>query len=74
MGKTAILVDGGFYRRRAQIIQGDKTAKERALELDNYCRRHLNERKQDRHELYRIFYYDCPPMNKKVYHPFLNKP
>lgn len=73
--KTAILVDGGFYRRRAQIKLGEKTAEERAGELDNYCRRHLTERygKNDakhEHELYRIFYYDCPPMSKKLRHPF----
>lgn len=40
--KTAILVDGGFYRRRAQSVFGDKTAEERAVELTNYCKRHLN--------------------------------
>lgn len=71
--KTAILVDGGFYRRRAQIMIGEKSAEERAKELDNYCRRHLSEKNQGKHELYRIFYYDCPPMDKKVYHPFLKK-
>lgn len=72
---TAILVDGGFYRRRAQIKIGEKTAAERAAELDNYCRRHLTERTGNgqnkyMHELYRIFYYDCPPMDKKVFHPY----
>lgn len=71
--KTAILVDGGFYRRRAQIKIGEKTPIERAAELDGYCRRHLKEKNQQPHELYRIFYYDCPPMNKKVYHPFLKQ-
>ena len=71
--KTAILVDGGFYRRRAQIKIGEKSAAERANELDGYCRRHLIEKHQTPHELYRIFYYDCPPMNKKVYHPFLKQ-
>lgn len=73
--RTAILVDGGFYRRRSQIKIGEKPAAERASELDNYCRRHLSERmgkgKPTRdHELYRIFYYDCPPMDKKMHHPF----
>lgn len=72
--KTAILVDGGFYRRRAQIKIGEKSAIERANELDNYCKRHLTERmgkaKTITHDLYRIFYYDCPPMNKKIRHPF----
>ena len=71
--KTAILVDGGFYRRRAQIMIGEKTAEERAKELDSYCKKHLGEKNQYFHELYRIFYYDCPPMEKKVYHPFLKK-
>ncbi len=71
--KTAILVDGGFYRRRAQIMLGEKSAVDRAKELENYCRRHLAEKNQPPHDLYRIFYYDCPPMTKKVYHPFLKQ-
>ncbi|URN84986.1 NYN domain-containing protein [Acetobacterium wieringae] len=72
--KTAILVDGGFYRRRAQIKLGEKTAEERAKELSEYCYRHLKEKHDDtKHDLYRIFYYDCPPMDKKIYHPFLKK-
>ena len=39
--RTAILVDGGFYRRRAQKILGDKSAEGRANELNEYCKRHL---------------------------------
>ena len=70
---TAILVDGGFYRRRSQQVFGDKEPSERAEELYDYCRRHLREKKQRQHELYRIFYYDCPPMSKKVYHPLLKR-
>lgn len=60
--KTAILVDGGFYRRRVQSKIGERTPQERANELDNYCRRHLIEKNQAPHELYRIFYYDCPDL------------
>lgn len=71
MKKTAILVDGGFYRRRAQKKNGEKTSLQRAEELDSYCRRHLTEKHGRVHDLYKIFYYDCPPINKKVYHPFL---
>ena len=72
--KVAILVDGGFYRRRAQTCKGVKTAEERADELIEYCHRHLYERSKKgknkyQHQLYRIFYYDCPPMRKIVYHP-----
>ena len=75
--KTAILVDGGYYRKRAFSIAGDITAKERAEELYSYCKRHLWEKKNKtaffEHELYRIFYYDCPPSSKKVYHPLLKR-
>lgn len=70
---TAILVDGGFYRRRAYKYLGDKSPSDRADELDNYCKRHLNERIDGiiySHQLYRIFYYDCPPVEKNVYNPF----
>ncbi len=72
--KTAILIDGGFYRRRAQIKLGEKSAKDRADELHHYCYRHLKEKHdKQRHELYRILYYDCPPMDRKIFHPFLNR-
>lgn len=69
--KTAILVDGGFYRRRSQKIFGDISAKDRAIELTNYCKRHLNSHGESNNDLYRIFYYDCPPTAKRIYHPFL---
>lgn len=72
MIKTAILVDGAFYRKRAYSLFGDKTPKERAQELSNYCHRHIKEEK-DGAELYRVFYYDCPPSEKKVYHPLLER-
>lgn len=70
--KTAILVDGGFYRRRAQAVFGDKSAEDRAVELTNYCKRHLNTHGED-NDLYRIFYYDCAPSAKRIYHPYLKQ-
>lgn len=72
MALVAILVDGGFYQKRARYLWGMKTPAGRAKELNEYCLRHLYE-KGKRHDLYRIFYYDCPPMSKKVYHPLTNK-
>lgn len=75
--RTAILVDGGYYRKRAFSALGDLTPKERADELYSYCKRHLTEKKNAsvkfEHELYRIFYYDCPPSAKKVYHPLTKR-
>lgn len=70
--KTAILVDGGFYRRRAYAAYGDKTPVERAEELYSYCKRHLTLHGEN-NDLYRIFYYDCPPMGTQVYHPLTKK-
>ena len=71
MTKTAILVDGGFYRKRFEK-GGQHSPEDAAFALVKYCSRHLHERSQD-HELYRIFYYDCYPCSKKIFHPLLGK-
>lgn len=72
MSKTAILVDGGFYRKRAKYLWGERSPQETANGLITYAMRHLREHTAT-HELYRIFYYDCPPVGKQVYHPMLQK-
>lgn len=75
MIRTAILVDGGFYRKRAKYLWDKKTPSARAKELVAYCNAHI----QDTHEakderyLYRVFYYDCPPLDKAVFHPLLRE-
>ena len=74
MAKTAILIDGGFYRKRSYALWGDKSPADRATELMHYAFRHI-----DKHdgpfvrELYRIFYYDCPPSDANVYNPRTGK-
>lgn len=68
MSQTAILVDGGFYRKIANHKWGQHPPKEAAQSLFKYCIRHLKERER-LHDLYRIFYYDCPPIKKQIYHP-----
>ncbi len=72
--KTAILVDGAYYRKRAASIAGSKTPAERADELESYCMKHLHDRWEHR-RLYRIFYYDCAPINKgnNIYHPLFHR-
>lgn len=72
VGKTAILVDGGFYRKRAKQLWGEHDPKAAADALFKYCTRHLTERDRH-HDLYRIFYYDCPPIEKQLYHPLLQR-
>ncbi len=76
MIKVAILVDGGFYRKRAHFLFGDKSPQKRADELFTYCKRHLTYNSFNQDEpisLYRIFYYDCPPATKNVMHPLTGK-
>ena len=51
-----------------------KTPEKRAAELRAYCSAHLkHEQRYDDRGLYRIFYYDCPPLAKTVYHPLLKR-
>ncbi len=70
--KTAILVDGGFYRKRAIALWGHKTPADRANELNDYCYKHLHDKYENRY-LYRVFYYDCPPIDKNIYDPITKK-
>ena len=44
--KTAILIDGGYYRKKAFNAFGDLEPKQRADELYSYCKRHLTEKKE----------------------------
>lgn len=78
MFKVAILVDGAFYLKRAAYLWGFKNPDERADELITYCSRHLKDEQLTNGNtipkyLYRIFYYDCLPSQKKIYHPLLQK-
>ncbi|MBR4250513.1 MAG: NYN domain-containing protein [Verrucomicrobia bacterium] len=69
MSIVAILVDGGFFHRRANYLWGESSPDVRADELYAYCRLHIT----SHDKLYRIFYYDCPPSEKKVFHPLTKK-
>lgn len=76
MIRTAILIDGAFYRKRANYFFGDisqKTPTERADELEHYCKRHISEEKVDQASLYRVFYYDCPPSEKNIFNPLTQR-
>lgn len=66
--RVAILVDGGFYKWRAHTLFGEKTAADRAQELFEYCMLHTHQR-DCVCDLYRIFYYDCPPASGVIFNP-----
>ncbi len=76
MDTVAILIDGGFYIRKAKALWGDRAPQESADILHRYACAHLFHAENGvtvRDKLYRIFYYDCPPMDRNVYHPLLQK-
>lgn len=76
MTKTAILVDGNYYLHRARRLWGDKLPSDRAKELHEYAVSHITARREIKVEsgkrsLYRIFYYDCPPLDRgSVWQPW----
>lgn len=74
--KAAILVDGGYYRKVALKALKEDSPEKDAKMLITYYMRHLKEkiRREDiYYDLYRIFYYDCPPLDTSVYDPLTMK-
>jgi uncharacterized LabA/DUF88 family protein len=69
---VAILIDGGFFHARYRKVflkNGEKhDAATAAKNMYTMVLRHV-----EGHTLYRIFYYDCPPLLKKVHHPITKK-
>ncbi|GAB4178657.1 MAG: NYN domain-containing protein [Calditrichia bacterium] len=63
--KVAVLIDGGFFLKRYNHCYGKNNNPEKvANDLFTMCLSHV-----ENDELYRIFYYDCPPLAKKAHNP-----
>lgn len=73
---TAILIDGAYFIKRFRSIEPQNAHDAvRAAELAfRWSLAHLNEGQNGRHELYRIFFYDCPPLMMKMHNPVSKKP
>ncbi|MGU9950903.1 MAG: NYN domain-containing protein [Gammaproteobacteria bacterium WSBS_2016_MAG_OTU1] len=80
--KTAILIDGDFFLRRYRTLYPESvgnTPKEIVEKLlaglfDNLSK--INRQKIDSceiTEIHRIFFYDCPPLDKDVYNPIIKR-
>ena len=67
---TAILIDGGFFKKRYALLYGKVTAKELADKMIEYALSRLVNGDKD---LYRIFYYDCPPSCFEGHYPISKK-
>lgn len=79
---TAFFIDGAFFLKRFPKVYTDHTrtnpkdARVVANTLMKMCQDHLSHTtsgKESNQELYRIFFYDCPPLNKKVHLPISKK-
>lgn len=89
MEKTAIFVDGAFFIKRALHVFGEQEPDRLAALLWRHCLYHIYPERRSREEqteeqkrsdfqyalehLYRIFFYDCPPPQKKMHHPVTGK-
>lgn len=70
---TAVLIDGAYFVKRFRAIEPhNRNDGKRAAELAfRYACAHLVEKDRTRKfDLYRIFFYDCPPVAKKMHTPF----
>ncbi len=76
MRNVAILVDGGFYLK---LCKKQTDASKVVDGLMTHCLKHLSNQKinkkyvDDPERLYRIFFYDCPPITKRLHHPITGR-
>lgn len=80
---TAILIDGAYFIKRFRAIEPHNAYNaERAADcIFRWAVAHLSSprtnggngsnaaRRQSRRDLYRVFFYDCPPLEKKLHNP-----
>lgn len=72
---TAILVDAAFFLKRARKIYPKKDHNNPAIVaqlLHRYALLHLKNGKYNK-KLYRIFIYDCPPLDMQMHNPISKK-
>lgn len=74
MGKTAILVDGGFFLKRYRILYPHANRYDPVQVARNLYGGLLRDLKAaskgvGQKDLYRVFYYDCPPLQKRAQNP-----
>lgn len=78
---TAVLIDGAYFIKRFRAIEPHNAYNaERVADcVHRWAVAHLSDtpanegysatRRNKRRELYRIFFYDCPPLEKKLHNP-----
>lgn len=70
--KIAVLIDGGFFVKRFNSIYNpsrNMSGEDAAKRLYTIAHRHVG----NDNVLYRIFYYDCHPFDKKMHNPITHR-
>ncbi|OLH30034.1 hypothetical protein DXO116_18390, partial [Xanthomonas oryzae pv. oryzae] len=68
---TAILIDGAYFIKRFRSIEPHNSMDpQRAADVAHrWAVAHLTTANKPKRELYRIFFYDCAPLEKKMHYP-----
>ncbi|WP_287815064.1 NYN domain-containing protein [Pseudomonas sp.] len=81
MKRTAVLIDGGFFIQRIRFFSRkflpegfELTAAELRSVVETLVQKHIAyQEDMTVRELYRIYFYDCPPLDKQVKFPLPDK-
>lgn len=76
MEKTAIMIDGAYFLKRYRYLTNnwrEKTPEDVARGMYGMSLKHLRKCRRKWNQLYRVFYYDCPPVEKRVQNPISNE-
>lgn len=78
MKRTAVLIDGGFFFQRVMFFTRKYFAKDLLLSAEQLGRiirkivkLHIEDERSASRELYRVYYYDCPPPSNQVRLPII---
>lgn len=66
--KVAVLIDGGFFVKRFNTLYNTER-KMSGVDVANHLYTMAHKHVGQNNTLYRIFYYDCPPISKKIHNP-----
>lgn len=70
MFQVAIIADGGFIRKKLkQKLSRHPTTDD----IEQHCLNLLNDQRFKNDFLFRVFYYDCPPLDREINHPVTGK-
>lgn len=76
MKRTAVLVDGGFFFERIRFFARKYFRRNLVLTSEHLnkivhwlVKSHIEDRRALPRELYRLYFYDCPPNDKQVRYP-----